>query len=121
MGLRPVTGQTQDFYAPGSPLAGGILFGGHADFLPRFQAFRTAFPLLSGRDLLPEDDDGVGHFHAPQQVVAALDKNPSRRGVLVERRINDFALKNSFGGNRGPGGKQNQQGKQRRLGRAPRA
>lgn len=45
---------------------------------------------------MAEDDDSVSHFDPPQQVIATLDKNPSRRDGFVDRRINHPSLENSF-------------------------
>lgn len=103
MGCEP-----QDFHPAGAPLSRRVLPRGHADFLSYFQALQTAFPPLARRYLLAKYDDCVSDLYTPQQMIAALDKDPSRTDRLIGGRRDYLALKDTFGGVTGARRQQNQ-------------
>ncbi len=84
-------GDFQDFYLFCLPLARRILVRRNPYFLSGAKAFSVTFVPLACGDVLSEENHGVGHFHAAQHIVLALNKNPAGRNRGASRRINDFA------------------------------
>lgn len=86
----------QDLYSLGSPLAFSILFGGDADLLANFKASHVALVLLAGRDFISEDNDGVRHLYASEDVISALHKDPSALSRHGAWRLHHLALEHAF-------------------------
>jgi len=88
-------GQLDDFHRFCPPLAGVVLFCGNANLLTSTQAFHVALVPLTDRDIFTKYNVRVGNLYAPQQVITTLYVDPSVPQGMVQRWINDAALKGS--------------------------
>ena len=82
----------QDFYPLCSPLASAILLCCDPNFQAGSQAFYGASVPLADRHIFPKNNARMGNLYAPQQVITALNVNPSVAKRVIQWRINDSSL-----------------------------